>query len=90
MRIFGYPNKTPTHAPLLLAACKFIDVALLTSAEEFKLCEWMWVDDTPIAIQSNIPLFEPFMRRLCENIGPSMTSLTVCCAALLCVTYLVL
>jgi len=77
MRIFGYPNKTPTQAPLLLAACKFLDVALLASAEEFKLCEWMWVDDTPIAIPSNIPLFEPFMRRLCENIGPSITSLTV-------------
>eukprot|EP01094_Clydonella_sp_ATCC50884_P023658 TRINITY_DN5731_c0_g2_i1.p1 TRINITY_DN5731_c0_g2~~TRINITY_DN5731_c0_g2_i1.p1 ORF type:complete len:1753 (+),score=537.61 TRINITY_DN5731_c0_g2_i1:137-5395(+) len=65
MRFLGF-SRAPTHAPLVLSACKFIDVALLVPAEEFKLCEWLFVHDSSSAFSSNLELFVPFIARLCD------------------------
>lgn len=76
MRFLGFA-KEPTHAPLVLSACKFIDVALLVPAEEFKLCEWLFVRDTPSVFESSLQLFAPFVARLCGEIDVQRTLLNV-------------
>jgi len=42
MRIFAEPTIDP---PLILAACKFLDLVLLLRTEEFLLYEWIFISD---------------------------------------------
>ena len=50
MRIYGYGGKIAFDPNLVLSACKFLDMALIVSTEQFRLYEWIFVKDFPDSI----------------------------------------
>src|SRR3990167_212116 len=64
MRIFGFGGKIASEANLILAACKLLDVALLTDSEQFKLYAWMFISDSNEFSSFSTQQFVPFVDQL--------------------------
>jgi len=64
MRIFGYGGKIAESPALILAVCKFLDIAILLPSDQFKLYEWIFILDS--FEQSTVPgtTFVPFIEQL--------------------------
>lgn len=66
MRIFGYGGRIASESNLVLSACKFFDLAILSDCEQFKLYEWIFIRDFFDEQQSaaDEPPFVPFIDQI--------------------------
>mmetsp|Transcript_12924 Transcript_12924/g.51598 ORF Transcript_12924/g.51598 Transcript_12924/m.51598 type:complete len:1773 (-) Transcript_12924:44-5362(-) len=67
LRFFGYGHRNPAEPNLLLAACKFLDQAMITPAEQFHLYEWMFVLDGLNWPENKKLYFTPHVEQLARN-----------------------
>merc|ERR1712137_1103859 len=63
MRIFGFGGRVASEANLILSACKFFDLAILTDSEQFKLYEWIFIKDYFEEQEKPAP-FIPFIEQI--------------------------
>eukprot|EP00339_Tiarina_fusa_P002250 CAMPEP_0117019298 /NCGR_PEP_ID=MMETSP0472-20121206/14831_1 /TAXON_ID=693140 ORGANISM="Tiarina fusus, Strain LIS" /NCGR_SAMPLE_ID=MMETSP0472 /ASSEMBLY_ACC=CAM_ASM_000603 /LENGTH=295 /DNA_ID=CAMNT_0004724233 /DNA_START=979 /DNA_END=1866 /DNA_ORIENTATION=+ len=63
MRIFGFGGRIASEANLILSACKFFDLAILTDCEQFKLYEWIFIRDYFEEHEKAAP-FVPFIEQI--------------------------
>ena len=66
MRIFGFGGRIASEPNLVLSACKFFDLAILTDSEQFKLYEWIFIKDY-FEEQEKAPSFVPFIDQIASH-----------------------
>lgn len=65
MRIFGFGGRIASEPNLILSACKFFDLAILSGCEQFKLYEWVFIRDYFDELyQTHPPPFIPFIDQI--------------------------
>lgn len=67
LRYCGFGPRAAAEPNLLLAACKFLDQAMITPAEQFHLYEWMFVLDGLDWPTEKKLLFTPHVEQLASN-----------------------
>ena len=66
MRIFGFGGRVASEPSLILSACKFFDLAVLSGCEQFKLYEWIFIREYFNSLIKS-PAFCPFIDQLAAH-----------------------
>lgn len=66
MRIFGFGGRVASEPGLILSACKFFDLAVLSGCEQFKLYEWIFIKDYFNSLLKSSS-FVPFIDQLASH-----------------------
>jgi hypothetical protein len=64
MRVFGNPLQS--RPPLVLAACKFLDLVLILPPEQFSVYEWMFITDSFEHMGQKLA-FVPYIEQLAQQ-----------------------